>query len=80
MPGFAIRVLPGYQRLTLRQREAILDLCEDGRLTSPVRVVRGNDFAFVVDKRDNRFKVFLNGEVALAPRPHQRKEQDVGSQ
>lgn len=62
-PGFSIKVVPGYQRLNLRQREAMLQLAEDGDLSSPVRVRRNEDFATVQDRRGRTYRITPAGGI-----------------
>jgi hypothetical protein len=62
-PGFSIRVVPGYQRMNLRQREAMLGLAEGGDLSSPVRVLRNEDVAVVQDRSGRTYRITPAGVV-----------------
>jgi hypothetical protein len=63
IPGFSMRVIPGYQRLNLRQREALLGLAEDGEVSSPVNVRQLEDRVIVKDRRGRTFAIHPNGHT-----------------
>ena len=54
MTGFTIQVIPGYQRMNQKQREALLALAEAGLIKSPVHVGHIRDKVIAVD-RDERW-------------------------
>lgn len=66
-PGFAVTVLPGYQRLNGEQREALLSLAEAGELQSPIRVRKVGGRVLAVDRRGRSWTIYADGMTQPTP-------------